>query len=51
MSMVIKNIAEAGVYSSGMPSQTNKEWRRNGVRYRQLDDMAKRLKRVEKQLQ
>lgn len=50
MSMVIKNINEAGVYSSGMPSQTNREWRKNGARYRQLDDMAKRLKIVEKNL-
>ena len=50
MSMVIKNITEAGVYSSGMPSQTNSEWRKNGARYRQLDDMAKRLKAVEKRL-
>ncbi len=50
MTMVIKDIDSAGVYSSGMPSQTNKEWRKNGVRYRQLDAMAKRLKRVENQL-
>jgi UDP-3-O-[3-hydroxymyristoyl] glucosamine N-acyltransferase len=50
MSMVIKDISEAGVYSSGMPSQTNREWRKNGARYRQLDDMAKRLKAVEKRL-
>jgi UDP-3-O-[3-hydroxymyristoyl] glucosamine N-acyltransferase len=50
MSMVIKNITEAGVYSSGMPSQSNREWRKNGARYRQLDDMAKRLKAVEKRL-
>lgn len=50
MTMVIKDIDSAGVYSSGMPSQTNKEWRKNGVRYRQLDAMAKRLKQVENQL-
>lgn len=50
MSMVIKNITESGVYSSGMPSQTNREWRKNGARYRQLDDIAKRLKAVEKRL-
>lgn len=50
MSMVIKNISQAGVYSSGMPSQTNREWRKNGARYRQLDDMAKRLKMIEKSL-
>lgn len=50
MSMVIKDISEPGVYSSGMPSQTNREWRKNGARYRQLDDIAKRLKAVEKRL-
>jgi len=50
MSMVIKNITEAGVYSSGMPSQSNREWRKNGARYRQLDGIAKRLKAVEKRL-
>ncbi len=50
MGMVIKNIELPGVYSSGMPTQTNREWRKNGARYRQLDDMAKRLKRVERQL-
>jgi len=50
MTMVIKNIAEAGVYSSGMPSQLNREWRKNGARYRQLDGMAKRLKAVERRL-
>ncbi|MDP2559986.1 UDP-3-O-(3-hydroxymyristoyl)glucosamine N-acyltransferase [Psychrobium sp. 1_MG-2023] len=48
MSMVIKNIETPGVYSSGMPSQTNREWRKNGARYRQLDDIAKRLKQLEK---
>lgn len=50
MTMVIKDIDSAGVYSSGMPSQTNKEWRKNGARYRQLDAIAKRLKQVENQL-
>lgn len=50
MTMVIKDITEAGVYSSGMPSQSNREWRKNGARYRQLDDIAKRLKAVERRL-
>jgi len=50
MSMVIKSIDTAGVYSSGMPAQSNREWRKNGARYRQLDAMAKRLKQVENQL-
>lgn len=49
MSMIIKDITEPGVYSSGMPSQTNKEWRKNAARYRQLDEMSKRLKKLESQ--
>ena len=50
MTMVIKNITEPGVYSSGMPSQTNREWRKNAARYRQLDEMSKRLKVLEAKL-
>ena len=50
MSMVIKDIDKPGVYSSGMPSQTNREWRKNAARYRQLDDFAKRLRQVEDRL-
>jgi UDP-3-O-[3-hydroxymyristoyl] glucosamine N-acyltransferase len=48
VSMVTQDITEPGVYSSGMPLQTNREWHRNFVRMRQLDDMAKRLRRLEK---
>ena len=50
MTMVIKDINDPGVYSSGMPSQTNREWRRNAARYRQLDELAKRLKKLELKL-
>jgi UDP-3-O-[3-hydroxymyristoyl] glucosamine N-acyltransferase len=49
-SAVPNSITEPGVYSSGMPIQENRLWRRNVVRIRQLDDMAKRLRRLEKQL-
>lgn len=49
MSMVIKDITEAGVYS-GAPAQTNREWRKSSARVRQLDDMHKRLKRLEDKL-
>lgn len=48
MSLVTKSITEPGVYSSGTPLQENKKWHRNFVRFRQLDDMAKRLKKIEK---
>jgi UDP-3-O-[3-hydroxymyristoyl] glucosamine N-acyltransferase len=47
-SMVTKSVKEAGVYSSGVPLQTNRDWHKSAIRFRQLDDMAKRLKKLEK---
>ena len=49
-SAVPNTIREAGVYSSGMPIQENRVWRRNIARLRQLDDMARRLRAVERKL-
>ena len=49
-SAVSKSISESGLYSSGMPIQDNRTWRKNIVRLRQLDEMAKRLKDLEKKL-
>jgi len=43
-SAVPNSITEPGVYSSGMPIQENRAWRRNVIRLRQLDDMARTLK-------
>lgn len=48
MSLVSQSIAESGVYSSGTGLLESKEWKRNIVRFRQLDDMAKRLRELEK---
>ncbi len=45
---VASSISKPGVYSSGMLPQPNAEWRRNAVRLTQLNDMAKRLKKLEK---
>lgn len=42
------SISDPGVYSSGVPSQPNQAWRRNAVRFLQLDDMARRLRKLEK---
>jgi UDP-3-O-[3-hydroxymyristoyl] glucosamine N-acyltransferase len=42
------SITEPGVYSSGMPAQPNREWRKNIIRFSQLDDIARRLKKLEK---
>lgn len=49
-SMVIKAITEPGVYASGIPAAPHREWRRNGARYRQLDDLFQRVKQLEKKL-
>lgn len=49
-SMVTNSIKEAGVYSSGTPLEPNKLWRKNTVRFKHLDDMAKRLSKLEKLL-
>lgn len=46
--MVTTDITEPGVYSSGMPHAPYNEWRRTSVRYKQLDEMNKRIKMLEK---
>ena len=48
MSLVSGNINKPGLYSSGTPLETNSSWQKNAVRFRQLDDMARRLKQVER---
>ncbi|MCK3658660.1 UDP-3-O-(3-hydroxymyristoyl)glucosamine N-acyltransferase [Pasteurellaceae bacterium Pebbles2] len=50
MSMVMKPITEKGIYSSGIPAQTNKEWRKTAALTMDIDKMNKRLKAVEKKL-
>jgi UDP-3-O-[3-hydroxymyristoyl] glucosamine N-acyltransferase len=47
-SLVTKSIDKAGSYSSGTSMQNTKAWRRNAVRFSQLDIMAKRLSDIEK---
>lgn len=46
--MVTKSITEPGVYSSGMPAMTNREWRKNMVALRNLDSLKSRVKALEK---
>ncbi|PSU28868.1 UDP-3-O-(3-hydroxymyristoyl)glucosamine N-acyltransferase [Photobacterium lutimaris] len=50
MGMVMRSIEEKGMYSSGIPLQPNKEWRKTAARTMKIDEMNKRLKAVEKQL-
>lgn len=44
-----QSISEPGVYSSGVGVQKNSLWRRNMLRFHQLDSMAKRLRHLEQQ--
>lgn len=48
MSMVSASIDEPGEYSSGIPAMATREWRRNAVRLRQLDALARRVGALEK---
>ncbi|QIB66694.1 UDP-3-O-(3-hydroxymyristoyl)glucosamine N-acyltransferase [Kineobactrum salinum] len=48
MTMVTKSISQAGSYSSGTPMSTTREWRRNAVRFAQLDRIQQRLSALEK---
>ena len=48
MGMVMRSITEKGMYSSGIPLQPNKEWRKTATRVHRIDEMNKRLKTVEK---
>ena len=43
MSLVTQSITEPGEYSSGMPVQDSRSWRRNGARFRQLDALARKI--------
>ena len=51
MTMVTKSIKSPGVYSSGTPMDTNKNWHKNSVRFKHLDSMAKRLRQLEQQVE
>jgi UDP-3-O-[3-hydroxymyristoyl] glucosamine N-acyltransferase len=51
MTLVTGHISEPGVYSSGTSADTNRQWRKNAVRFRQLDALARRLKELEKKIQ
>ena len=51
MSLVTNSIKEPGVYSAGTPLEPKSHWQKNYVRFKQLDEMARRIKALEKQLQ
>ncbi len=45
---ISKSTLKAGSYSSGLLMSETTAWRKNAVRFGQLDDMARRLKKLEK---
>ena len=49
-SLVTHSIKKAGVYSAGTPLEPNQQWRKNTIRFKHLDEMAKRLNALEKKL-
>ena len=49
-SAITKSISEPGSYSSGTAMSKTAEWRKNAARFRSLDDMARKISRLEKQL-
>ena len=48
MTMVTHSITEPGAYSSGTAMQPAADWKKSAVRFRQLDDLAKRVRTLEK---
>lgn len=49
MSLVTSSITEPGSYSSGTAMSNTKEWRKNAARFRQLDELANRLHKLERE--
>lgn len=47
--MVTRSVTEPGSYSSGIPMSPSREWRKNAVRFSQLNDFQRRLAKLEKQ--
>lgn len=48
MTMITKSITESGSYSSGVPMNDTRVWKKNAARFNQLDDMARQLRSLKK---
>lgn len=51
MCMVMRSIDKPGIYSSGIPAQTNKEWRITAARTLHINEMYHRLSSLEEQVE
>lgn len=47
MTLVGKSIDKPGAYSSGTVAEPHRQWKRNVVRFRQLDELAQKVKNLE----
>ena len=50
MSLVSRSIERAGTYSSGTSLQPAPRWRRAALRFAELDQISRRLRRLERRL-
>lgn len=48
MTLVSRSITEPGTYGSSLAVDRQDRWRKNAARFRQLDDLFRRVKRLEK---
>ena len=48
MSLVTNSIKQSGSYSGAVPLQDSRAWRKSSVRFKQLDELARRIKKLEK---
>jgi len=46
--LVTKSIGSAGTYTGAYPFERNSEWRRNAVQLKHLDELAQRVRAIEK---
>lgn len=46
--MVTRSITQSGSYSSSTPMDTTKNWQKNSARFRRLDELARRVAKLEK---
>ncbi len=51
MSLVSKSISQPGAYSSGTGLQPHRSWKRNVVRFKQLDELARRVAKLEQTIE
>lgn len=45
--MISKDIREPGFYTGSFPAEKDKDWKRKVARFRRLDDLARRIKKLE----